>query len=321
MSDEIISAQTKQICIVLVAMFAIALLYDRIPVHPSFSFYWAVFLPVIATVCAVTIEILTIGIEKSSVRQLIIAQDDQSTGYDTFFYLVHLLGIWAWLPLVVSLGLITYAADFHDSMVAYGEAKGFGLATGILPVDVLVFAVLWTFFDYWNHRIVHMQPLWYFHRMHHSATNLTLFTATRNNPIAYVVEPFIRVWPFVLFMPDVITLTCFIALNHTYQLLVHSRIQTDWGWFGRWVMVSPAAHRVHHSCNPEHYGKNLAMATLWDKIFGTWIGADHGEIELGVKESKHNSGNLIRDIYIDIWMFFRESVGMLRGLVTSNPTR
>ncbi|MDP6953815.1 MAG: sterol desaturase family protein, partial [Alphaproteobacteria bacterium] len=178
--------------LVLLAIIAILVFRDWIPVHPSFSFYWAVFLPLIATTCGIAIEMWAVGYENSSIRQIITAHDDHSTGYDVFFYLVHLLGIWAWLPLFVSLGLNTYGGDFHDALIEYSESTGFSIKTGIFLSDLILLALLWTFFDYCNHRILHQQPIWYFHRMHHSATNLTLFTATRNNPIAYLVEPFLR---------------------------------------------------------------------------------------------------------------------------------
>ncbi len=51
-------------------------------------------------------------------------------------------------------------------------------------------------------------------------------------------------------------------VNQFYQLLVHTNVTWTWGWFGRWVLISPAAHRLHHSTNPEHYGKNLSVLTI-----------------------------------------------------------
>ena len=48
-------------------------------------------------------------------------------------------------------------------------------------------------------------------------------------------------------------------------------IAAHWGWFGRWVVISPAAHRIHHSNRPEHYNRNFSnFLTIWDHLFGTW---------------------------------------------------
>ena len=76
------------------------------------------------------------------------------------------------------------------------------------------------------------------------------------------------------------------AVQLAYNGLRHSQWQRDWGWFGRWVLHPPAAHRLHHSDQPAHYGKNLAfMLPIWDHLFGTWRDHRGESVRLGVPGS------------------------------------
>ena len=290
----------------LLAVAAVAPTIRHTPAIGEFGRIEFLFVPLGATVFGIFIEMAIVGYKDSSLRQIFLAHDDQSTGYDVFFFILVLLGIWSWLPIYFSFGIFYLSESFQTGVVGIADAFGTRMSTGSLWGDLALFIVVWSFFDYWNHRILHFYPFWYLHRMHHSATNMTLFTAPRNNPMSFVVEPFIRAWPFVILAPDPYALLIFGTLNHSYQILAHSRIASDWGWIGSWVLVSPAAHRVHHSTNPDHYGKNLAVVTLWDRVFGTWIGSDHGTIETGVKESGHNAKSVLFDAYKDVFVFFSD---------------
>jgi sterol desaturase/sphingolipid hydroxylase (fatty acid hydroxylase superfamily) len=80
---------------------------------------------------------------------------------------------------------------------------------------------------------------------------------------------------------------------------------------GEWVLISPAAHRIHHSDNPGHYNKNLSVLVIWDKMFGTWVKPEGQTLTLGVREAGHNGGNIVRDIYYDAFLFLKETFFML----------
>jgi len=60
----------------------------------------------------------------------------------------------------------------------------------------------------------------------------------------------------------------FIRVN---QYLVHSNLTTDYGWIGRWLLVSPRMHRLHHATDPKYYNKNFTFdLVLWDRLFGSY---------------------------------------------------
>ena len=61
-----------------------------------------------------------------------------------------------------------------------------------------------------------------------------------------------------------------------HQLVLHSSIKSDWGFIGRYIFVSPSAHRIHHSIKREHYGKNFGNTFIfWDRLFKTFIKPDN----------------------------------------------
>jgi sterol desaturase/sphingolipid hydroxylase (fatty acid hydroxylase superfamily) len=51
--------------------------------------------------------------------------------------------------------------------------------------------------------------------------------------------------------------------------MAHSDLPWTYGIFGR-LFVSPSFHRVHHSTDQRHFGRNFGQQySLWDRLFGT----------------------------------------------------
>jgi sterol desaturase/sphingolipid hydroxylase (fatty acid hydroxylase superfamily) len=150
---------------------------------------------------------------------------------------------------------------------------------------------------------VHSAILWPFHRLHHSGTRLSPLTASRNNPLEVAFEQFLRVWPIVL-CP--ISLTSFLTLNsllYLHSTIHHIDVPWTWGWFGRWILVSPQGHRIHHSPIPEHFNKNLGTWAFWDHLFGTWYDGTLINDEVGLGEPLHNNRNLLIELGADVLDF------------------
>ncbi len=301
---------------------------DLISPIPHFGLLVGLIIPVGAVLFVVFMEIIFVGYRNSSWHHLFVKRRDQSVGYDLFFYLLHIFRIRHLVFIYFTLGLYLYAEQFKGEFIGAAVAWGGRFSTGFPAVDIVLFVFVWSFFDYWNHRVQHTPLLWPLHRLHHSATTLTLFTSHRNNPFLLLFEPFVRVWPYIILLPEPMHLFMFGTFNYTYQLLVHSNLRSDWGWFGRWVLISPAAHRIHHSDSPDHYGKNLSVAVIWDRIFGTWIEPTEQSLTLGIREAGHNGGNLIKDVYADVFLFlqgaltlFSQAAVSLVRLKTLSPVR
>ena len=53
--------------------------------------------------------------------------------------------------------------------------------------------------------------------------------------------------------------------------LQHSGINSDWGFIGKYIFLSPQAHRIHHSNLDCHVDKNFGhILVIFDRVFGTW---------------------------------------------------
>jgi sterol desaturase/sphingolipid hydroxylase (fatty acid hydroxylase superfamily) len=92
------------------------------------------------------------------------------------------------------------------------------------------------------------------------------------------------------------------------QLMVfmqHSKINSNWGFIGKYILVAPASHRVHHSNNPEHYGKNLgSILIIWDRIFGTYYQPKGEFLTFGIPNNPYNKRNYLYDIFLSTKLFY-----------------
>jgi sterol desaturase/sphingolipid hydroxylase (fatty acid hydroxylase superfamily) len=118
------------------------------------------------------------------------------------FSLCEIFRLKYWLILYLTFGLYTVASDYSNEFAGYLVAMGIQFGTGFKLADIVLFVIVWSFFTYWNHRIQHLHPFWNLHRLHHTATELTLFTSQRNNPMMLLVDSFFRIWPFIFLLPD-----------------------------------------------------------------------------------------------------------------------
>ncbi len=137
-----------------------------------------------------------------------------------------------------------------------------------------------------QHYLSHRIPLlWHFHKVHHSATSLSPFTNFRVHPFDSVtfanalslclgtVAGFCA-WLFGAHAkPFAIDGTNVLMVIFVYSLL-HLQHSQLWIVFkGRWsrFFMSPAAHQIHHSRNPDHFNCNYGNAlAVWDRVFGTY---------------------------------------------------
>jgi len=95
------------------------------------------------------------------------------------------------------------------------------------------------------------------------------------------------------------------VITEAHQLIIHSSIKSDWGFVGKYIIVSPAAHRIHHSAKIAHYDKNFGQTFIfWDRLFKTYQPKTVVE-KLGVSKNIYNKDGVIKDIFKVIIRFFR----------------
>lgn len=254
---------------------------------------------------ALAIELWAVGWQRWSLR-CVFAERDRSRITDAVFFTFSVTGWTKILDLVGSFGFFLIAFVLASTAGRYVQAMHLSVATHSSFANAFIYVVLYTFCVYWNHRLVHSAILWPFHRLHHSGTRLSPLTASRNNPLEVAFQQFLRVWPIVLCpisITSLLTLNSFLYLHSTIH---HIDVRWTWGWFGRWILVSPQAHRIHHSPRPEHFNKNFGTAPFWDHLFGTWYEGAVINDEVGLGEPLHNNRNLLRELGADVLDFGKE---------------
>ncbi len=157
-------------------------------------------------------------------------------------------------------------------------------------IELLLALLLADVAGYWSHRLRHCGVLWYFHAIHHSATELDALAAARMHPVDDLLD---NTWVGVVlllagFSPQVIFAVGPILFIHI--ALTHADVPWTFGPL-RKLLVSPAQHRAHHEIGAAH--NYAGMFSFIDVVFGTYAessGRDHGS---GEPISESLSGHLL----------------------------
>jgi sterol desaturase/sphingolipid hydroxylase (fatty acid hydroxylase superfamily) len=172
--------------------------------------------------------------------------------------------------------------------------------------------------------------LWEFHKPHHSAQVLNIFTSIRAHPL----EEFLTA--ILIAVTTSLVHGIFLYLNGTsayyaqigghnvlmlifYMTFYHLRHTQIWlpvtGFWGH-VIQSPAHHQLHHSTNPRHYNKNFGFClSLWDWVFGTlYIPEKHEKLTFGIGEEGTKYNKLIPYLFLPI-------INNYRRITKTRPTK
>lgn len=251
------------------------------------------------------IEYLCTGWEQSSTRQLL-ADRTGSVWTDIVCYLMQSAPFWTLITTVMSLGVVVATGEGLRRLLGLA-----GLAPSIagtpMALQVAILFVVYTFFDYWSHRLDHSRAFWPLHRFHHSADTFCVVTAARVHPAAFTAVVG-AVLPGVLLGADPAALAYMGLVIIVIRLVVHSRIESDFGWVGQWVVQSPLHHRLHHSLN--RMPINLALLPIWDRLFRTFRDPPKQAMRIGTPtDYRHGAG-----ILLDVWRDYRDFWAGLKGM-------
>jgi sterol desaturase/sphingolipid hydroxylase (fatty acid hydroxylase superfamily) len=291
---------------------------------------------IVGLIAGYWLELLFVGWDRSSIKLL--WQPQASVRLDIISILTMLLLPHRRLGYLLSFGLL-YASD------VYAGRHILPSMTHFLPVWVLqaVFVLLFqSMVRYWMHRTEHVVPaLWALHKFHHSAERMSMLTSARQTHLALGVEAGLVLLPLALLTsptaappgagsPSFVFLVIwgiyetFIVIN---GYLVHSNLTTDYGWIGRWLIVSPRMHRLHHAKSPEYHNKNFSFElVMWDRLFGTYASCGAAEVSgipLGLEDNPFNRqttlAGTLREYFVNTyWVFWLE---LKRGIAAWIPKR
>ena len=169
-------------------------------------------------------------------------------------------------------------------------------------LTTLAYILVIDLFAYWIHRLSHCVPLlWALHRYHHSASEMNMVNGFRVHPVYSAIYALWMCIPLIfLGVPAEYPLVIGVLFRF-HGLLKHSNLESDWGWFGRILLQSPQAHRLHHSIDEQHQNRNFSDTfQFWDLLFGTELDASvHGRrpLRFGVRDDAgtgHPLGYILR---------------------------
>jgi sterol desaturase/sphingolipid hydroxylase (fatty acid hydroxylase superfamily) len=189
---------------------------------------------------------------------------------------------------------------------------------GVLGItaSIVVFYLFSTFIGYWQHRMMHWRWFWHLHRFHHAATEINIFTSFRTSPAeAFRLLPF-AIPIFFVKPPSAEMFAFFTVANQLLALLQHSELPWSLGWLGRWLIVSPQYHQIHHSMDEEHRDLNFSVCPIWDHLFGTWYSGSRAPSSYGIPDGAHIERPFTQ-WFIDIGIFYRDVTRSLVGVARS----
>jgi sterol desaturase/sphingolipid hydroxylase (fatty acid hydroxylase superfamily) len=263
-----------------------------------------IFLVFLLLPTALWIECVVVGWPGSSLRQLLFARTP-SLNTDLAVFVLgqgHVLDI-AGRVLMLGASMIS-GAWLHEAIATH---TGVNLGPPPLPfaVQLPLYFALYSFFDYWTHRIDHTRFMWPLHRYHHSAEDFGVVTSVRQHPVTFTAI-FIVNFPLAALGAPANVMIYVNVLVVGLGLLIHGKIDADWGWIGRWLVQSPNHHRAHHKLDMTNPTGHFGIAPFWDHVFGTWYeDKPDPKLAIGV-DTPYSHGffvprDMLRD-YAHFWM-------------------
>jgi len=232
---------------------------------------------------AFIIDLIAEGWNGSALRKLLI-NPTHSSKIDLFCFFLAITKLFETLQLCLSLGIAYFIASlfyhyFNISFMNHLE----------IPVlqPILIFILL-DLKHYLEHRFMHLPKLWELHSYHHSATEFTLFTNARGHLLEGSIYFIFTGLFFAVTGTALHELFYFYAFREMYGYLLHADIKSNFGFVGKWILISPQAHKLHHSIKKEDYGRNFGtLFVWWDKLFGTYK-EPYPDMQIGLEDTVYN---------------------------------
>jgi sterol desaturase/sphingolipid hydroxylase (fatty acid hydroxylase superfamily) len=245
----------------------------------------------------------------------VFVRSSTSAKIDIIFQLTQFLGLAFFLEI-----LFTFGVSIGAARLAGMISNQLSWARIPLPADnlfeiafsFLVYFLASHFVGYWVHRLYHTRLFWHLHRFHHSAPELNFITFYRVHPAETFTRVLFFVTPLTFLNVPAIVILVTLVVDIFLNFCEHSELPWSYGWFGRWLFVSPRAHQLHHSIDDEHAHKNFSNCPLWDHVFGTWYDGDKKPSAYGISASG------APDFRYDtqpVRQFMRDTVAFYRDLV------
>ena len=282
--------------------FALGDLHRRVAVK---GVVLAVILPVIFLA-----EAASVGWDESSLRAVLFART-ASMKTDIVSVLAWLTPLMSVLSAAATFGVVLIAGGWLHNLLQRLTGQSFSVAAWPLAAQIAATFTVFSFFDYWSHRLDHSSAFWPLHRFHHSAEEFCVLTSSRTHPAVFTAIVGATL-PGAVICASPGALLDMNLLVLALRFLIHSRIESDFGWIGRWLIQSPPHHRLHHRLAARAEATNFSLAPIWDHLFRTWAELPPGPAKIGVRAHYRHGGLPLADAWRDYAEFWRICFGRLR---------
>ncbi|WP_162784926.1 sterol desaturase family protein [Polynucleobacter necessarius] len=210
---------------------------------------------------------------------------------DFFIWVMEIIMIWPFIGRLLTLSVGVYVGSILNDWFFKLSSVKLILLVPYFWLQVILALAAGDLLFYWLHRFFHIsESFWQLHKYHHSTTSMTVFSGSRDNPVVGSIWALATGIPSAIFgspagIPDAVI---FLSIFHTQ--IIHSKINHNWGFVGKWIVVSPHSHLIHHSAHESHRDKNFSfLFPIWDHLFGTWYsGKNHDTSMLGIPNDPQN---------------------------------
>jgi sterol desaturase/sphingolipid hydroxylase (fatty acid hydroxylase superfamily) len=223
--------------------------------------------------------------------------------WDIFSFFAFVLNIRRFLSSLLLLGLVTYLLRLQSdhSLALFSEWS--------LWITLPLAFVVQDFLLYWSHRFKHTNKmLWWVHEFHHSSTRVTSATSYRVHPLDYIVSLMVVYAPMnVIFGWGVTDHLAFMLIPAFSGTFNHSRVDTDLGWLGKWLLVSPRYHFMHHSKEMSVLNRNFGETfRFWDFLFRTdgGIATSINDVATGIEDNPYEEAGLWKALTHAVYQFY-----------------
>jgi len=215
------------------------------------------------------IPLLKLNYKKSKVRH---------AGINLVFTVLHLV-IHTGLAILIVM-LSDWCRNQSFGIVYWTHANTNILLTiiiGVLALDFSSWLVHWVM-----HKV---KPLWGFHLVHHTDSNVDVTTGLRHHPgdsifrgLFFMLLIFLSGAPMysvMIYQTLLVLATAFTHANISLPKPVDKIIS--------YILVSPNMHKVHHHWKQPYTDSNYGgVFSIWDRLFGTYKTLDPKEIRYGL---------------------------------------
>lgn len=189
------------------------------------------------------------------------------------------------LRALLPISIIVFAANIEQSQLGL-----FNFLELPIVIEIFLSIVILDLMNYLFHYLSHIySPLWRLHRVHHADPDYDVTTHLCHHPLEVLVTTLFLFSIVTIFGISALAALIFSIVMEMNGLFIHTNIKIPQKLdrLLRFIIITPAMHRVHHSDEIGDLNSNFgAIFSWWDYVFKTYCSqpiAGYEAIQAGVK--------------------------------------